>query len=248
MRVDDRTALVGSGFLGFDLTDAFDCHIWAFDAGDEGWVLVDSGAGRDTDAILAVCERDGIARDAIRHLVLTHAHGDHSGGSAHFRDRLPGLVIHATPRTAEIVTTGDEDAISLTAARAAGIYPEDYVYRACAIDEVHAAGEEVRIGSLAFTAIPTPGHSHDHHSWLVATDAKRYLASGDALFAGGKLALQNIWDCSVPDAVASVQRLAEHDFDALLPGHFVFTMQGARRHVDAALEVIARLGCPESIF
>ena len=109
-------------------------------------------------------------------------------------------------------------------------------------------GEEVRFGDLAFTSIPTPGHSHDHHSWLVAAPEKRYLVSGDALFAGGRLALQHIWDCSIPDAIASVERIAEHDFDALLPGHFVFTMEGARRHVDAALDVIARLGCPASVL
>ena len=199
MLVDDRAALIGSGFLGFDLTDAFDCHMWAFDAGDEGWVMVDAGAGRDIDRVLAVCERDAVA-------------------------------------------------ISLTAARKAGVYPLDYVYTPCPIDEVHQPGEEVRFGDLAFTSIPTPGHSHDHHSWLVAAPAKRYLVSGDALFAGGRLALQHIWDCSIPDAIASVERIAEHDFDALLPGHFVFTMEGARRHVDAALDVIARLGCPASVL
>ena len=248
MLVDDRAALIGSGFLGFDLTDAFDCHMWAFDAGDEGWVMVDAGAGRDIDRVLAICERDGIALDRIRHLVLTHAHGDHSGGSAHLKERMPHLSVHALPRTAEIVSTGDEDAISLTAARKAGVYPLDYVYTPCPIDEVHQPGEEVRFGDLAFTSIPTPGHSHDHHSWLVAAPAKRYLVSGDALFAGGRLALQHIWDCSIPDAIASVERIAEHDFDALLPGHFVFTMEGARRHVDAALDVIARLGCPASVL
>ncbi|MFM7246757.1 MAG: MBL fold metallo-hydrolase [Actinomycetota bacterium] len=248
MRIDDRVALVGSGFLGFDLTDAFDCHMWALDAGDGGWVLFDAGAGRDIYRVLAVCDRDGIPHDRIRDLVLTHAHGDHSGGAAHLRERLPHLRVHALPRTAEIVTTGDEDAISLTAARAAGIYPLDYVYTPCPVDEVHAAGAELHLGDLVLTPIPTPGHSHDHHSWLVAAPGKRYLVSGDALFAGGKLALQSIWDCSVTEAIASVERLAEHEFDALLPGHFVFTMDGARRHVDAALEVIARLGCPPSIF
>lgn len=113
---------------------------------------------------------------------------------------------------------------------------------------MHAAGAEVRLGDLVLTPIPTPGHSHDHHSWLVAAPGKRYLVSGDALFAGGKLALQSIGDRSVTEAIASVERLAEHELDALLPGHFVFKMDGAHRHVDAALEVIARLGCPPSIL
>ena len=54
MLLDDRTAMIGSGFLGFDLTDAFDCQMYAFDAGDEGWIVVDAGAGRDVDAVLAI--------------------------------------------------------------------------------------------------------------------------------------------------------------------------------------------------
>ncbi len=250
MRVDERLALIGSGFLGFDTTDPFDCHIWAFDAGGEGWVVVDAGSGMGADAILAICDFDGIARDRIRHLVLTHAHGDHGGGAAHLKDRLPHLLVHATPRTAEIVGSGDEAAVSMPSSRAAGIYPADYVYRACPIDHVHGADVPVRIGELALTAIPSPGHSHDHHCWLVVPDGdgRRYLAAGNALLYGGKLALQHIYDCSVPDAIASVERIAEHDFDALLPGHFSFTLQGARRHVDAALDVIARLGCPDSII
>lgn len=249
MRIDDHLALVGSGFLGFDLTDPFDCHVWALDGGDEGWILVDAGSGMGADAIVATCERDGIPRDAIRHLVLTHAHGDHGGGSAHLRERLPHLRVHATPRTAEIVSTGDADAVSIPVARTAGIYPADYVYRACPVDDVHPAGVEVAIGSLRLLPIPSPGHSHDHHCWLAEErGGRRLLLAGDALFYGGKLALQHIYDCSVPDAIASVERIAEHPFDALLPGHFSFTLQNARRHVDAALDVIGRLGCPDSII
>ena len=68
------------------------------------------------DAILAVCDFDGIARDQIRHLALTHAHGDHGGGAAHLKDRLPHLLVHATPRTAEIVGSGDEAAVTAVGA------------------------------------------------------------------------------------------------------------------------------------
>ena len=137
--------------------------------------------------------------------------------------------------------------------RTAGVFaetdPADYVYRACPVDHVHPALAEVRIGSLALLPVPSPGHSHDHHCWLATgPDGERSLLAGDALFHGGKVALQHIYDCSVPDAIASIERIAEHPFDALLPGHGPFSLHGARRHVDAALAVIARLGCPQSII
>jgi hydroxyacylglutathione hydrolase len=248
MRIDRRLGLVGSGALGFDLSDPFDCNVFIADAGGEH-VLFDAGAGLGADAILAVCREDGVDPDRIRHLVLTHAHGDHGGGAAHLRDRLPGLVVHAAPRTAEIVAAGDEDAVSMPAARRAGIYPPDYVDRACPVDEVVPSGGTIRIGELGLTAVPTPGHSHDHHCWLVeAPSGPRCLVGGDALFVGGRVALQHIYDCSVPDVIASIERLAELEFDALLPGHLAFSMHGAKRHVDAAMAVIARLGCPDSII
>lgn len=246
MKIDPDVHLVGSGQLGFDMTDPFDCNVYLFDSGDS-FVLFDAGTGMGTDQILDMCRQDGVELSNIRHLFLTHAHTDHAGGAAWLRDRLE-VTTYASSLTAKMVTTGDEDAVSLTGAREGGIYPQDYHYRPCAVDHVLDDGEFVGISNLGIELIATPGHSHDHCSYLVTTPSKRYLVAGDAVFFGGKIVLQNIYDCSVPESIASIERLSGYTFDALLPGHLVFSLNNGMRHVQAAMDVIAKFGCPKSLL
>ncbi len=245
MRIEPNLYVVGSGRMGFDLTNGFDCTLYLFDSGD-GLVLFDAGAGMEMDAVWAVCREDGLDPERIDHLFLTHAHGDHSGGAAHVRDRT-AVQVYAGPATAKVIQAGDEAAVSLPEARAAGVYPADYVYRACAVDHVLLPGQRVEIGTLTIESIATPGHSHDHCSYLVTQGARRYLIGGDAIFFGGRIVLQHTYDCSVPQSIASIQHLAAYDFDALLPGHLAFSLQRGKRHIETALATIAQLGCPPSI-
>jgi glyoxylase-like metal-dependent hydrolase (beta-lactamase superfamily II) len=200
-----------------------------------------------TDQMLRICEQDGLDPAKVDRLFLTHAHADHAGGAASLQARLK-LSVYAGPRTAKILSTGDEEAVSLPAARAAGAYPKDYVYQACPVENTLEPGEKQRIGQLEIEAIPTPGHSHDHHCYLVTSPAKRYLIGGDAIFFGGRIILQHTYDCSVPDTVASLQRLADYEFDALLSAHLNFSLNNGHRHIEAACAVIDQLGCPPSIF
>ena len=246
MRIDRGLHLVMSGGGGFDLTDAFDCNVFLVAAGDE-WLMFDAGAGRDPAAVEAVLREDGIEIGRIRHLFLTHGHADHSGGAAYLR-AAAGLSVHAGAATAAMVSGGDEDGISLGRARRAGVYPMDYVYRPCAVDHVMAPDEIATIGDVQVQAIATPGHSHDHMSYLVATPERRLLVAGDALFHGGKVAIQDIEDCDIGAICRSVRTLAAIDYDALLPGHLAFSLRNGRRHADAALAFVEELHVPPSII
>ena len=245
MRIEPNVYLVGSGQFGFDMTDPFDCNIFLFDAGGT-YVLFDAGAGMGMDQILDTCQQDGLDPGKLDHLFLTHAHADHAGGAALLRDRTSATT-YASAKTAKIVETGDEEAVSLAGARQAGIYPGDYVYRSCPVNHVLEEGDSVELGSFKIELISTPGHSHDHCSYLVADADKRYLVGGDAIFYGGRVVLQNTYDCSVPETIASILHLSTYEFEALLPGHLVFSLNNGMRHIEAARAVIERFGCPESI-
>lgn len=245
MQLEPNVYLAGSGRFGFDLTHAGDCNIYLFDAG-AGYVMFDAGTGLGPEEILAVCRRDGLAVERLEHLFLTHAHGDHGGGAASIRARAP-VQVYASAATAKMVTTADEEALSLPAARKAGIYPPDYVYQPCPVDHILQPNQQLTIGNVQIEVLPTPGHSHDHTSYIVTCNGKRYLVGGDAIFFGGKVVWQHIYDCSVPETNASIQRLATYDFDALLPGHLNFSLREGKRHILAACAIIERLGCPQSI-
>lgn len=245
MRIAPHVHLVASGQMGFDLTDRFDCNVYLLAAGEE-YVLFDAGAGLGVDQILAMCAEDGIDTARIRHLFLTHAHADHGGGAASLREQFP-VTVYAGAATAGILRVGDEEAVSLPAARRAGIYPADYRYRPCPVDRELADGERVTIGPLTVEAIATPGHSHDHMSYWVSGLDRRYLVSGDAVFHGGKVVLQDTYDCNVYETNRSIEKLADYPFEALLPGHLTFSLQRGRRHLEAACAVIAQLGCPPAL-
>lgn len=246
MRIDRNLCLPMSGGGGFDLTDGYDCNVFLVAAGDE-WLMFDAGSGRSPERALAVLSGDGIDPRKITHLFLTHGHADHSGGAAHWREGL-GLAVHAGQATATMVSAGDEVALSVDRARRAGVYPADYVYRACPIDHVLEPDRPVAINGVTVRAVPTPGHSHDHVSYLVAAQERRLLIAGDALFHGGKVAIQDIVDCDIAAVCESVRRLATIDYDALLPGHLAFSLTNGRRHADAALAHVEALHCPPSII
>src|SRR3981081_3153401 len=89
MRLSERVHLVGSGSNGFDLTDAYDCHVYLIDGGEE-LALIDVGAGMGAEAILDNARRDGFDPARIRHLILTHGHGDHAGGAPRMRSCSAG--------------------------------------------------------------------------------------------------------------------------------------------------------------
>lgn len=246
MRIDRGLHLVMSGGGGFDLTDAFDCNVFLIASGDE-WLMFDAGAGRQPAEIFAILAADGIDPGAVRHLFLTHGHADHSGGAAHLRAALD-LTVHAGAATAALVANGDEDGISLGRARRAGVYPLDYVYSSCAIDHVVVPGEAVRIGEVSILPIATPGHSHDHLAYLVETSARRLLVGGDALFHGGRIAIQDIEDCDIAAYCRTIRTLAALEFDALLPGHLAFSLKDGQRHATAALAHVEALRVPPSII
>jgi hydroxyacylglutathione hydrolase len=244
MRVRPGLHLAFSGAGGFDLTDRYDCHSWLLDTG-AGWALFDAGAGRDTTAAIAAIGASGVDPQAVRWLVLTHAHADHSGGAAGLREAL-GLEVFASPATARMVRSGDATAIGLDRAIRGSVYPADYVWRACEVDREITPGEHVVLGGLSVEVVPSPGHSLDHVCYRVVQGGTTLLFAGDALFWGGRVTWQDTLDCDVAAMCETIRRLAALDFAALLPGHGAFSLFGGRRHAERALGRVQRLLAPEA--
>lgn len=243
MRIRSGLFLVLSGAAGFDLSHACDCNVYLLDTGD-GLALFDAGSGLDTEATIAAIAAEGIDPARVRWLLLTHAHADHAGGAAGLRERL-GLEVIASAATAAMLRAGDARAISLEQALDAGVFPPDYVFRACPVDREMWPGNTLMLGQTRVEVIAAAGHSHDHVCLRVLHEGRAMLLSGDALFTGGRVVLQDTYDCSVAETCATIRRLERIGFDSLLPGHGAFSLARGHRHVDAALERILRLLPPE---
>lgn len=236
MKITETLHLVLSGASGFDLSDALDCNVFLFTDGRAHHIF-DAGAGRDVDALAEAMHAGGLDPAGLKTLLLTHGHADHSGGAAALIARFPGLTVVSGQRTAEILAAGDERLISLDRVRGK-FYPLDYQWRAPKVDQVLGDGETMTLGPITVTLYETPGHSDDHCCYLVEQGGKRSLVAGDALFAGGKVILQDIEDCSVSKTLASIHRLSQLDFEQFLPGHGRFSLRDGKRHVEAALPYV----------
>lgn len=247
MRLTNEIALAGGGDTGFGLSAPLDCHIYLIDGGSEA-AIVDAGMGGKygaTEQILKHIQNDGIALDKVSKLLLTHYHADHAGGAADFRGRL-GLEVVASPLAARTLEIADEEAISLPFAKKSGFYPADYVFESCPVTPALVEGFSFSVGDLQVTVFETPGHSAGHVSLLVEGESTRYLIAGDLVFYGGTIIAQNIHDCSIQDYAASTLKMAEVEFDALLPGHLGISLTRGKRHIDKAAEQFTKLMIPRN--
>jgi glyoxylase-like metal-dependent hydrolase (beta-lactamase superfamily II) len=246
MQLTERIHLIGGSEADWAPSDALDSQVYLVDTGD-GFACIDSGAGRSLSGIVAEVRASGLVPEQVRWILLTHGHADHSGGAAAWRRAIPGIKIAASQEVAGWLAVGDEEALSVDRARAAGIYPADYRLEPCEVDFVLHADNVIELGAIRFRVVPTPGHATGHVALVAEIDGAVTAFSGDALFPGGRILLQDIWDCDVQLALRSVERLARHHPERLLAGHLPPILADAGVHVDAALERIARLSVPESI-
>ena len=242
MRVIDGVHLVGGGDLGFGLSHRSDGHIYAIASAGEV-ALIDVGTGLDTDSVVGHLREDGLDPDAISRLFVTHYHPDHAGGLAAWR-RLTGAAVFAGRDGAAAIEAGDEETCGFAAGRRAQLYPQDWRLDPCPVDTKLDDDWTIQVGSLTVRAISTPGHCRGHVSFLVTGAPITVLFSGDAVFWGGTVALQNVPDASISESAEPIERLAQLEFEGLLPGHLTISLANGRRHVEAAAQRFRNLRLP----
>ena len=247
MKIADGIHLVGSGTFGFDLSDAYDCHVFLIDGGDE-LAVVDTGAGMGAERILENVRADGFDPARIRQIVLTHAHVDHGGGVARLKGMLDNPAVLASAVCSDWIRNGDEQKVSLDVAKKASFYPADYVLEPCPVDGELADGDAIRIGDLSLTVVDTPGHCDGHVSLLLERGGERTLFSADAVFYGGYILLQSIWDCRLDAVIRTLRRLRELEVTALIPSHLGYSLSNGQRHIERANDALDRMLIPNQLI
>jgi len=246
MQLSESLYVVGGGANGLGISEAHDCAVYLVSVGSQS-VLVDAGCGIDPVPTVRNIEAHGHDPSQITHLLLTHCHADHAGAASFWRERT-GARVAASEEEARFLEAADEEELGLVRARADGAYPPGYRLQACPVDIPVRHQQPLEIGDVVFTPIHVPGHSRGSVCYLVQLDGRRCLFTGDVVFCGGWISLLNCPGSSLSDYGEHMSRLADLGVDALLPGHFGFTLGLGQSHIDIAIRGLAGLWPPKRML
>jgi len=237
MQIIQGIDLVASGWLGCSLTDSHDCHVYLL-SGPAGAVMIDAGCGLGTNATLHNIMHAGVDPLSVTHILLTHAHADHAAGAAALSARL-GAEVWASPETAAILSSADEETAGLRAARHAGVYPQTVRLKPTSI--ANELGEEtIEISGFRIDVIPTPGHATGHLCFAIDTTGGRVLFAGDLVFSRGRVAVLDTPDTDVVAMHRSLSSVLSTEPDLLLAGHGSLVLDHAVDHISEAVRAFER--------
>jgi glyoxylase-like metal-dependent hydrolase (beta-lactamase superfamily II) len=190
----------------------------------EGGILVDSAG---TSAVPLTWQRlkaAGVEPKDVRYVLLSHSHGDHSGGLYLWRTQGAKIVAPATaalPVTWLMPTWSDYS-----------IWPPSPIDQPLPLKR---AGDEAKftLCGLPIQAIFVPGHSFDLVLYSMELNGKRILFTGDLGFEGASNILHRCWGDR--DKALVVTRVVRTKALPQKPVH-IFTGHGPRRDGTAWLE------------
>lgn len=122
-----------------------------------GHILIDGTIAESAPQIAAHIRSLGFRLEDVKVILNTHVHYDHAGGIAQLQ-RMTGATVMASPWSAGVLAKGVPD----PADPQFGELPS---FDKVANVKVLREGETVRVGPLALTSHPTPGHTPGGTSW-----------------------------------------------------------------------------------
>ena len=142
--------------------------------------IIEAGTSHGVPRLLAELAARGIAREAVRYVIVTHVHLDHAGGAGALLAELPRATLIVHPRGARHLTDPAKLIAGATAVYGAAAMAEKYgtilpadAARTRAVED----GEWLPFGGGRLQCIDSPGHARHHLS--VWDPASRGFFTGD---------------------------------------------------------------------
>lgn len=177
-------------------------------------IVVDPGD--DAAAIAALLAESGLT---VTHVIHTHAHIDHIGGSAE---------LHAKCGGRNWLHKGDQfllESLEMQCGMLGMPVPETVV-----VDDWLEEGTRLAIGSHHIETLHTPGHTPGSCSFVLEADGRQIVFAGDTLFAGS-IGRTDLWGGNTEQIMESLRgKLMALDDDAeVITGHGPRTTIGHER-------------------
>lgn len=206
--------LVASGRLGAGITSPWDGNSYLLIDGEDA-KIIDAGSGLAHEQVLGRI-MSVLGGRRVSGIYLTHGHADHAGGAAALAGSLDAPIF-AHPVAVTRLAAADEIATGLARARAAGVYPAHL--RMSPVAAIALPPGVIAFGAGTLEPVPTAGHSADHVVYLWTRGGRRILFSGDLVFAGGRIASQDLPDHDPDRLWDAIDRLGGTRLDTMLAGH-----------------------------
>ncbi|MCY0909279.1 MAG: MBL fold metallo-hydrolase [Sulfobacillus thermotolerans] len=170
----------GSGIYAIDLLEeGKPFRSSAYLIKDKQLALVDTGSARSHETLLAGLQEVGVSPQDIDHIIVTHVHLDHAGGTGQMMQASPRAVVHAHARAATHLIDPSRLAQGVRA-----VYGErtDELFGTLVPIEarrvvVEGDDAHLKLGRHTLTFYDTPGHAKHH---LCVWDSESQgLFSGD---------------------------------------------------------------------
>jgi len=201
--------------------------------------LVDTGMPGSEEAILAYIDSLGLDAGDLARMVITHHHLDHVGGIAAMKRRTAALVL-AHPDDAGLIS-GEQSPPPASSPLMRFLFwlvaPLMPTLEPVPVDVTVQDGERLDLLGGA-TVVHVPGHTPG--SIALHFPAERLLICGDTI--------SNRRDKLGPppkgftedmnQAIASIRRMSELEFDVLCPGHGAPIVGGADQQVRAMVQAL----------
>jgi len=155
---------------------------------ESGYLVIDPGP----DDFAHISRLRAVVGDALRAIICTHAHQDHSPGAAPLRS-LTGATIMGRP-------TGP-------------YFNPDWAFTP---ERTLHDGDRLQVGDTTLRVIHTPGHTEHHICLLMEEDG--ILISGDHILNGSTTVITPP-DGNMRDYLQSLERLRGEHFDLIAPAH-----------------------------
>jgi glyoxylase-like metal-dependent hydrolase (beta-lactamase superfamily II) len=203
--------------------------------------LIDTGMPGEAEIIKAAINALGLKPENVGHILITHGHLDHTGSLAELK-KISGAQVIAGANDAAYVQgsrktwTMGREGFGGKIFKTVLFFMETFVfnYQPALVDMPCQGGETIDcFGGVQ--VIASPGHSPGSLSFY--HKEKKLLFVGDALSGAEGFHLPQRFGCSsYQDALRSVKRLSELDFDTCLPGHGAPVLSNAQKQMAFLLE------------
>ena len=133
----------------------------------EGHILMNTGMPSSGPMIVDSIRRLGFRPEDIKLMINGHAHIDHAGAFAFFKQQF-GAQLAVMKDDVPAMESGDANDFK---------YGNDFIYPPVKVDRVLRDGDQITMGDVLLTAYQTPGHTRGATTWVanLVVDGKAYV-------------------------------------------------------------------------